>query len=103
MQELTKTTYTQSIQEGLVMVVVGADWCPDCRKIEPILSNMQKEYEGKVRFYHVNFSNEEELKDTLNIRRIPTLIFYQNGKEVGERLVEPNNQMIIEEALKKIL
>lgn len=46
---------------------------------------------------------EEALKDSLNVRRIPTLIFYKNGAEVGERLVEPNSKSLIEEAIKSAI
>lgn len=102
MIELTQENYLDSIAEGAVVVDIGASWCPDCRSIEPIMQAMENEYKD-VKFFAVNFSQEESLKDTLNIRRIPTLIFYKNGKEIGERLIEPKNRAVIEEALQKIL
>lgn len=103
MQELTKDTYFECIKKGAVIVKIGADWCPDCKRIEPIMEALQNEYKDTIQFFSVNFSNEEELKDTLNIRRIPTLIFYKDGNEVGERLIEPSNRAMIEEALQQIV
>ena len=103
LETLTKDSFTQAIQNGVCMVAVGAPWCPDCRKIEPIPEILMQEYGAKLRFYHVQADEEAELKESLNIRRIPTLIFYKNGTEIHERLIEPNSKDYIEQAIKAAL
>ncbi|AFI05209.1 thioredoxin family protein [Helicobacter cetorum] len=95
--------YEEKIAQGAVVVNIGASWCPDCRKIEPIMDNLAKAYEGKVQFFKVSFDESEDLKESLGIRKIPTLIFYKDAKEVGERLVEPGSQKPIEDAIKALL
>ncbi|MGN8538148.1 thioredoxin family protein [Helicobacter pylori] len=95
--------YAEKIAHQAVVVNVGANWCPDCRKIEPIMENLAKTYKGKVEFFKVSFDESQDLKEGLGIRKIPTLIFYKNGKEVGERLVEPGSSRPIEDALKALL
>ncbi len=95
--------YAEKIAHQAVVVNVGANWCPDCRKIEPIMENLAKTYKGKVEFFKVSFDQSQDLKEGLGIRKIPTLIFYKNGKEVGERLVEPGSSKPIEDALKALL
>ncbi|GAA7279216.1 thioredoxin family protein [Helicobacter pylori] len=95
--------YAEKIAHQAVVVNVGANWCPDCRKIEPIMENLAKTYQGKVEFFKVSFDESQDLKESLGIRKIPTLIFYKNGKEVGERLVEPGSSKPIEDALKALL
>ncbi|GAA9336885.1 thioredoxin family protein [Helicobacter pylori] len=95
--------YAEKIAHQAVVVNVGANWCPDCRKIEPIMENLAKTYQGKVEFFKVSFDESQDLKESLGIRKIPTLIFYKNAKEVGERLVEPSSQKPIEDALKALL
>ncbi len=102
-EKLTKDSYPNAIKEGVCLVIAGAHWCPDCRKIEPIIEKLAQEYGQKVKFFTVATDAEESLKDSLNIRRIPTLIFYKNGAEVGERLVEPNSKPLIENAIKSAL
>ena len=102
MKILTKETYEESIKDGTCLVAIGASWCPDCRKIEPIMEILTKEY-PQVHFFHVPFDKEESLKDTLSIQRIPTIILYKNGVEIGERLVEPNSKDAIEGAIKKAI
>ncbi len=103
MNGLTKDNFTSETKEGVCLVAVGAPWCPDCKKIEPIMGILMQEYAGKVKFCMVMADEQEELKEQLNVRRIPTLIFFKDGVEVGERLVEPNSKPMIEDALKKAL
>ncbi|WP_104690261.1 thioredoxin family protein [Helicobacter felis] len=100
---ITSADYQQKIQQGIVLIDVGASWCPDCRRIEPIMEQLAKDYAGRVSFYKVDFDVSEDLKEELAIRRIPTLIFYKNGVEVGDRLVEPGSRGPIENALKALL
>lgn len=95
--------YLENIKNGSSVVILGASWCPDCRRIEPILDMLAKEYEGKVEFYHISIDSEGALKDTLGVRAIPTLIGYKNGEEVGERLVEPDSKQVIEVLVKQVL
>ncbi len=103
MKNVSNADFNESIKEGVVIVNVGASWCPDCKHIEPIMEALAKDYESKIKFLKVDFNKDEQLKDTLQIRRIPTLIFYKDGNEVGERLIEPKSQVAIEEVIKKIL
>ncbi len=103
LEKLTKATFENAIKEGVCLVVIGAPWCPDCRKIEPIIEILLREYGTQMKFFAIMADEEEVLKDSLNVRRIPTLIFYKNGAEVGERLVEPNSKPLIEEAIQSAL
>lgn len=93
--EIQKTTPT--------LFVFGAPWCPDCRKIEPILDILAKDYDGKIQIFKIDTQDNESLKEKLNVRRIPTLIFYKNQQEVGDRLVEPNNKSLIENSINAVL
>ena len=103
LEKLTKETFKNAVKDGVCAIAVGAPWCPDCKKIEPIMGMLMQEYAGKVKFCMVMADEQEALKDELNVRRIPTLIFFKNGVEVSERLVEPNSKPMIEDALKKAL
>ncbi|MBD5165905.1 co-chaperone YbbN [Helicobacter sp.] len=103
LEKLTKATFENTIQEGICLVIVSAPWCPDCRKIEPIIEILRQEYGTQMKFFAIMADEEEALKESLNVRRIPTLIFYKNGVEVGERLVEPNSKPLIEEAIHSAL
>ena len=96
---LDAASFNESIRQGYVVVDFSASWCPDCRFIDPMLETLDKELSEKVKFFKVSFDKETQLKDTLNIRKIPTLIFYKDGKEVGERLIEPRSIEAIRDAI----
>lgn len=52
-----------------------ADWCGPCKMVEPILEELAKEYEGKLKIYRVNTDQEQELAAVFGIRSIPSLLF----------------------------
>ncbi|RDU70561.1 thioredoxin family protein [Helicobacter brantae] len=100
MVEIINTSkYREVIKNGNVLVVLGSTWCKDCVKIEPFIKEFKESYAGRVEIYKIDTRNEEDLSSELNIRAIPTLIFYRDGVEVGTRLVEPQSKELIEEAI----
>ena len=103
MKMIDKTGFETEAKSGLVVVNFGAPWCPDCVRIEPIMQMLEGEYEGKVKFFKMDFDSNEELKDSLGIRRIPTLLFFKDSVEVAERLVEPESKMPIKQAIDSML
>ncbi|NLJ09771.1 MAG: thioredoxin [Treponema sp.] len=52
-----------------------ADWCGPCKMVSPILDQLSKEYEGKIRVYKVNTDEEQELSAVFGIQSIPTILF----------------------------
>lgn len=102
-ETIDSTTYCEMINKNdFVMIDFSAPWCPDCRLIEPMLDILAQAF-PQVKFYKVSFDSESTLKDELNIRRIPTLICYKNGIEVGERLIEVRNIEHIKQALNALI
>ena len=101
--KLNEQNYNESLNNGVCVVTFSAPWCEHCVALKPILSRLMPEYEGKISFCEMDFDSAEGLKDVLNIRRIPTMIFYKNGLEVGSRLVEPDSQKIVDDALKALI
>jgi len=93
-----KDSFKDIVKSGRCLIEFSAPWCPDCRRIEPIISELESIY-SDITFVLLDFDSNEEIRGELNIRKIPTLIFYNNGKEVGERLIEPDNKLPIQKAL----
>lgn len=50
LEKLTKATFENAVKEGVCLVAIGAPWCPDCRKIEPIIGMLMQEYGTQVKF-----------------------------------------------------
>jgi len=65
------------VYEGSLPCIIDfyANWCPPCKKVEPILKELAKEYKGKIVIYKINTDNERELASAFGIRNIPTYLF----------------------------
>ena len=51
-----------------------ATWCPPCKKLSPILEEIQKEYGDKLQIYKVDVDKNPEVADEYNITNIPTIV-----------------------------
>ena len=103
MTYLNQNSYQNAIAKGLCVVTLGAPWCRDCAILKPILERLVPAYADKINFFGVNFDEAEELKESLNVRKIPTMIFYKDGAEVLTRLIEPNSQEAVAKAFDELL
>ncbi|ASK27357.1 thioredoxin [Neisseria chenwenguii] len=63
-----------------VLVDFYADWCPPCKMIAPFVDNLADEYAGKAKIVKVNIDENQEIAAALNIRNIPTLMSFKDGK-----------------------
>jgi len=52
-----------------------AEWCGPCKMISPVLDELSKEYEGKIKIYKINTGEEQELSAAFGIMSIPSILF----------------------------
>ncbi len=58
-----------------------AEWCGPCKMVSPILDELSKEYEGKMKVYKINTEEEQELSGAFGIQSIPSILFVpKDGK-----------------------
>ncbi|PKR84338.1 thioredoxin family protein [Heyndrickxia camelliae] len=69
-------------KEGKHIFMFSADWCPDCRFIEPVLPEIEKEFSDYT-FVYVDRDQFIDLCGELSIFGIPSFLAYQDGKEIG--------------------
>ena len=67
-----------------VMVDFWAVWCGPCKVLSPLVAELAKEYEGKLKVGKVNVDENNQLAQKYNVMSIPTLKFFKNGKLVSE-------------------
>lgn len=63
-----------------------ATWCAPCRQIAPIFESLATEYKGKVNFVKLDVSDNKNIPMRYNIRGIPTLILFNDGKPVATHI-----------------
>jgi thioredoxin 1 len=87
MEHLTKETFKEKVfnyeknaewkYEGDLPCIIDfyADWCGPCKMIAPVLEELAKEYDGKIKIYKVNTEEEQELAGMFGIKSIPSILF----------------------------
>jgi thioredoxin 1 len=68
---------------GVTVLDFGAERCPPCRAMEPILAALAEEYRGRARIAAIDADEEIELAARFNVRAMPTLVLLRDGREVG--------------------
>jgi thioredoxin len=81
---LTEANFESEISSSTVPVIVDfwAEWCGPCRMLGPILDDLAKDQDGKVKIGKVNVDESQNLAAQFNVKSIPMLVFFKDGKAV---------------------
>jgi thioredoxin 1 len=81
---VTDDTFGTDVEQakGLVLVDFWATWCGPCRAIAPILEDLAKSYDGRASIAKLDVDANQRTSMRFNVRSIPTLLFFKNGKHV---------------------
>ncbi len=84
--QMSLTTYaTATTKDPLVLVDFGAEWCPPCKKMEPVLNALLADASLKFSFVKVDGGNDLEVMKSQSVEALPVFIIYKNGKEVWRK------------------
>ncbi|HGF7713524.1 TPA: thioredoxin [Enterococcus faecium] len=98
-QVITDKTFNEETDKGLVLIDFWATWCGPCRMQEPILDQLEQEYdEEEFRIAKMDVDENPETPQQFGIMSIPTLMLKKDGqvveKAVGVHSKEQLRQMI---------
>ena len=65
-----------------VLVDFYADWCGPCKMMMPVIDNLAKTYDGRIKVGKVNSDEEGDLAAKYNIMSIPSFLIFKNGELV---------------------
>ena len=74
-------SFEQEVLQSAIPVLVDywAEWCGPCKMIAPILDEVAKEYEGRIKVAKLNIDENQNTPPKYGIRGIPTLMLFKNG------------------------
>ena len=93
-----------SLKAGELPLVVDfwATWCGPCRMLAPVISELAKEYDGRITVGKCDVEDNDELAAEFGIRNIPTILFFKNG-EVVDKLIGAQPKAKLQEAFNNLL
>lgn len=84
--QLTAENYAALLQTAsFTLVEFGAEWCPPCKKMEPVLKQLQNDPGIKFKLVKIDADAATELMKAQKIELIPSFIVYKNGKETWRK------------------
>jgi thioredoxin 1 len=62
-----------------VLVDFSATWCGPCKKLEPIVEELAKDYAGKVKITHVDVDQARQTAVKYGVMSVPTVLYMKDG------------------------
>ena len=83
---LTDSNFQTEVLSSDLPVVVDfwAAWCGPCRMVAPIIEELSKDYEGKVKVGKLDVDEAPQTASRYGIMSIPTVVFFKQGKIMGQ-------------------
>ncbi|WP_138420658.1 thioredoxin family protein [Aquibacillus sediminis] len=82
--------FRDKIKTGKTIFLFTADWCPDCRAIEPELPEIEQKYD-QFSFIHIDRDLFIDICQEYDVFGIPSFIAFHDGEEIG-RLVNKDRK-----------
>lgn len=77
-----------------VLVDFWAEWCGPCKMIAPLLDEVASTYAGRLKVAKVNIDQNQKTPRSYNVRGIPTLMIFKDGKVQATQIGAVNKSQL---------
>jgi thioredoxin 1 len=86
--DVTDSSFDEEVLKSDIPVLIDfwAEWCGPCKMLTPIIEELSKSMEGKVKILKMNIDDNPDTPSTLGIRSIPTMMLFKDGKQLASKV-----------------
>lgn len=94
---LTDQNFGQQIKKGVILVDFWASWCAPCKMMSPVLNDVAEAITDNKSIGKLNIELYKSVPAKYNIRSIPTMILFKDGKEVSRFVGIKSKEFLLKE------
>ncbi len=81
---ISETAFQSQVLDSSLPVLIDftAVWCGPCKMLEPVVKQLAKDLEGKVKVYKLDVDDNPQLAMNYEVMGVPTLMLFKDGKPV---------------------
>ncbi len=87
-QQVSDESFDKEVLQADLPVLIDfwASWCGPCKAIAPVVAELAKEYDGKLKVVKMNVDDNPQTPSKYGVRGIPNLILFKGG-QVKDQIV----------------
>jgi thioredoxin 1 len=101
----TDASFQEEVFNSQIPVLVDfyAEWCGPCKQMAPVIDKLAVEFEGKFKIGKLDVDANPLKSEEFQVRSIPTLIFFKNGKIFGEPMLGYKSEEVLRKKILEVM